>query len=145
MTVPQRVEVADREVRIIGSNTSLLQVLTAAAGVKPATPGVRSSVLKWRRRRDSNPRYGFRPYNGLANRRLQPLGHVSVTPICTRLAGQASACSLKLRQTGTISRGLPDGAVVIGRATAGPPCESGCIEPACAPESPARPWACVAR
>jgi hypothetical protein len=31
----------------------------------------------WRRRRDSNPRYGFRPYNGLANRRLQPLGHVS--------------------------------------------------------------------
>ena len=33
----------------------------------------------WRRRRDSNPRYGFRPYNGLANRRLQPLGHVSDT------------------------------------------------------------------
>ena len=33
--------------------------------------------IDWRRRRDSNPRYGFRPYNGLANRRLQPLGHVS--------------------------------------------------------------------
>ena len=32
----------------------------------------------WRRGRDSNPRYGFRPYNGLANRRLQPLGHLSV-------------------------------------------------------------------
>src|SRR5262249_27173939 len=32
----------------------------------------------WRRRRDSNPRYGFRPYNGLANRRLQPLGHLSI-------------------------------------------------------------------
>jgi hypothetical protein len=31
----------------------------------------------WRRRRDSNPRYAFRAYNGLANRRLQPLGHVS--------------------------------------------------------------------
>ena len=31
----------------------------------------------WRRGRDSNPRYGFRPYNGLANRRLQPLGHLS--------------------------------------------------------------------
>ncbi len=44
----QRVEVADREVRIIGSKTNLLQTLTAAAGVKPATPGVRSSVLKWR-------------------------------------------------------------------------------------------------
>ena len=33
----------------------------------------------WRRRRDSNPRYAFGAYNGLANRRLQPLGHVSVT------------------------------------------------------------------
>ena len=33
----------------------------------------------WRRRRDSNPRYALRAYNGLANRRLQPLGHVSST------------------------------------------------------------------
>jgi hypothetical protein len=31
----------------------------------------------WRRRRDSNPRYALRAYNGLANRRLQPLGHIS--------------------------------------------------------------------
>ncbi|MEJ0025669.1 MAG: hypothetical protein WDN01_06530 [Rhizomicrobium sp.] len=44
----QRVEVADREVRIIGSKSNLLRTLTTAAGVKPATPGVRSSVLKWR-------------------------------------------------------------------------------------------------
>lgn len=44
----QRVEVADREVRIIGSKSNLLQTLTAAAGVMPATPGVRGSVLKWR-------------------------------------------------------------------------------------------------
>ena len=29
-----------------------------------------------RRERDSNPRYGF-PYTGLANQRLQPLGHLS--------------------------------------------------------------------
>src|SRR5262249_2015206 len=33
----------------------------------------------WRRRRDSNPRYAFGAYNGLANRRLQPLGHVSAS------------------------------------------------------------------
>ena len=45
----QRVEVADREVRIIGSKSNLLQTQTAAVGVKPATFGVRSSVLKWRR------------------------------------------------------------------------------------------------
>jgi hypothetical protein len=40
---------------------------------------VRGKTGGWRRRRDSNPGYGFRPYNGLANRRLQPLGHVSVS------------------------------------------------------------------
>jgi DNA invertase Pin-like site-specific DNA recombinase len=44
----QRVEVADCEVRIIGSKSNLLQTLAAASGVKSATPGVRSSVLKWR-------------------------------------------------------------------------------------------------
>ncbi|MGH6955758.1 MAG: recombinase family protein, partial [Caulobacteraceae bacterium] len=53
----QRVEVADREVRIIGSKSNLLQTLTAAAGVKSATRGVRSSVLKWRMGWDSNPRW----------------------------------------------------------------------------------------
>jgi hypothetical protein len=36
------------------------------------------SIAYWRRRRDSNPRYALTAYNGLANRRLQPLGHVSV-------------------------------------------------------------------
>ena len=30
-----------------------------------------------RRERDSNPRYALTAYNGLANRRLQPLGHLS--------------------------------------------------------------------
>ena len=30
----------------------------------------------WRRRRDSNPRYGF-PYDALAKRWFQPLTHVS--------------------------------------------------------------------
>src|SRR5262245_16834347 len=35
----------------------------------------------WRRRRDSNPRYAFGAYNGLANRRLQPLGHVSASAV----------------------------------------------------------------
>ena len=34
-------------------------------------------MICWRRRRDSNPRYALSAYNGLANRRLQPLGHVS--------------------------------------------------------------------
>ena len=52
----QRVEVADGEVRIMGSKGDLLRTLAAASGVKSATPGVRSSVLKWRRGWDSNSR-----------------------------------------------------------------------------------------
>jgi site-specific DNA recombinase len=52
----QRVEVADKEVRIMGSKGDLLRTLAAVSGVKSNTPGVRSSVLKWRRERDSNPR-----------------------------------------------------------------------------------------
>ena len=52
----QRVEVADKEVRIMGSKSQLLRALAAGPGVMPATSGVRSSVLKWRTRRDSNSR-----------------------------------------------------------------------------------------
>jgi len=48
----QRVEVADREVRIMGSKNDLLRTLAAISGVKSATGGVRSSVLDWRRERN---------------------------------------------------------------------------------------------
>ena len=44
----QRVEVADAEVRIMGSKTELLRTLVAASGRQPGVAGVRSSVLKWR-------------------------------------------------------------------------------------------------
>ncbi len=52
----QRVEVADHEVRIMGRKSDLLQSLVAASSRKTAALPVRSSVLKWRARRDSNPR-----------------------------------------------------------------------------------------
>jgi site-specific DNA recombinase len=48
----QRVEVADGEVRIMGSKTRLLQALTGKAGVN----SVPTQGLKWRRGGDSNPR-----------------------------------------------------------------------------------------
>jgi hypothetical protein len=44
-----RVEVADKEVRIMGSKGTLLRTLAAISGVATATPGVPRSVLKWRR------------------------------------------------------------------------------------------------
>lgn len=53
----QRVEVAEGEVRIIGSKSNLLRTLAAASGARPATFAVRSSVPKWRPVRDSNPCY----------------------------------------------------------------------------------------
>ncbi len=50
----QRVEVADTEVRIMGSKSELLRTLVAASGGKSGVVGVQSSVLKWRTRHDSN-------------------------------------------------------------------------------------------
>jgi site-specific DNA recombinase len=50
----QRVEVADREVRIIGSKSELLRTLVAAGGGNSSVVGVQSSVLKWCTRHDSN-------------------------------------------------------------------------------------------
>jgi hypothetical protein len=65
----QRVEVADREVRIIGSKSNLLQTLTAAAGVKPAAPAVRSSVLIWRR--TQSRRTSLQPVDTLGKNRVK--------------------------------------------------------------------------
>ena len=48
----QRVEIADHEVRIMGSKSRLLQALVANGSVN----SVPIQGLKWRRRRDSNPR-----------------------------------------------------------------------------------------
>jgi hypothetical protein len=45
----QRVGVADKEVRIMGSKGDLLRTPAASSGVKHGTPGVRSSVPSWRR------------------------------------------------------------------------------------------------
>jgi site-specific DNA recombinase len=72
----QRVEVADKEVRIMGSKNDLLRTLAAASGVKSATSGVRSSVLNWRRGWDSNPRYAC-THNGFRDRHNRPLCHPS--------------------------------------------------------------------
>lgn len=57
----KRVEVTGCEVRITGSKSNLLQTLAAAAGVKPAMPGVRGSVLKWRRGPRRASSWVFRP------------------------------------------------------------------------------------
>ena len=37
-------------------------------------------IVGWRRGRDLNPRQGFWPCDGLANRCLRPLGHLSALP-----------------------------------------------------------------
>jgi hypothetical protein len=69
----QRVEVADREVRIIGSKSNLLQTLTAAAGIKLATPGVRSSV-------EVAEREGFEPPIRLPVCRISSAVHSTTLP-----------------------------------------------------------------
>ena len=71
----QRVEVADGEVRIMGSKSRLLQTLTANGGVNV----VPIQGLNWRRGRDSNPRYAC-AYFAFRVRRDRPLCHLSAKP-----------------------------------------------------------------
>ena len=68
----QRVEVADGEVRIMGSKTRLLQALTGKTGVN----SVPTQGLNWRKGWDSNPRYPC-GHAGFQDRCLKPLGHPS--------------------------------------------------------------------
>ncbi len=68
----QRVEVADGELRIMGSKSRLLQVLTGKNGVN----SVPTQGLKWRRGGDSNPRYPCE-YAAFRVRCFQPLSHLS--------------------------------------------------------------------
>ena len=86
----QRVGVAEGEVRIMGSRSNLLRTLAASGGVKSPTAGVPSFVPKWRRERDSNPRYGF-PYTHFPGVRLQPLGHPSAPPHLPQPAAETNA------------------------------------------------------
>jgi hypothetical protein len=56
------------------------------------------SAVGWRRGRDSNPRYSLRPYDALAKRCLQPLGHLSGASLMHLIAwagqfGSACFCS----------------------------------------------------
>ena len=68
----QRVEVAEGEVRIMGSKSRLLQTLAANGGANT----VPTQGLKWRREWDSNPRYVF-THTRFPSVRLKPLGHPS--------------------------------------------------------------------
>jgi len=52
----QRVEVDQKELRIMGSKSALLRTLVAASSAKTAGFGVPSSVPKWCARNDSNVR-----------------------------------------------------------------------------------------
>ena len=69
----QRVEVADGEVRIMGSKSRLLQVLSG----KNSVNSVPTQGLKWRTGWDSNPRWAS-THGGFQDRCLKPLGHPSV-------------------------------------------------------------------
>ncbi len=68
----QRVEVAEGEVRIMGSKSRLLQTLVAGSGVN----AVPTQGLKWRRRWDSNPRWAC-THVGFQDRCVKPLRHSS--------------------------------------------------------------------
>jgi hypothetical protein len=55
----QRIEVAEGEVRIMGSRSELLRTLAASGGAKSAARGVSSFVPKWRATPDSDDHYVY--------------------------------------------------------------------------------------
>ncbi len=69
----QRVEVAEGEVRIMGSKSRPLQALVTNSGAN----AVPTQGLKWRTGWDSNPRWAS-THGGFQDRCLKPLGHPSV-------------------------------------------------------------------
>jgi hypothetical protein len=73
----RRVEVAEREVRIMGSKTTLPRTRAAASGVNAATAGVPSFVPSWRRGRDSNPGY---PAKGTTVFETAPIDRSGTSP-----------------------------------------------------------------
>ncbi len=115
----QRVEVADGEVRIMGSKTRLLQALIGKSSVN----SVPTQGLKWRRERDSNPRYGF-PHTHFPGVRLQPLGHPSQIRLSSasspKFAAGRRASSANARQYSRRRRER-NPAVDFSGATLGPP------------------------
>ena len=127
----QRVEVADKEVRIMGSKSDLLRTLAASSGVKPATPGVRSSVPSWRKGWDSNPRWTC-AHGGFQDRCLKPLGHLSFerrrlrpaiaarrrpgsTPVPLRRPSPVTARRERTQDAGSRAQARPDGRVTAAR------------------------------
>jgi hypothetical protein len=66
------------------------RTLTAAAGVKPATPGVRSSVLKWRRGRDCRADHRNLTKSGISRKPDEP--------VCTSLVSRSRTISLHPRR-----------------------------------------------
>ncbi len=88
----QRVEVADREVRIMGSKSNLLRALTSAGGVVlPAGP-VRGSAPNWRREWDSNPRCAVNAYT--LSRRAPSTARPSLRKARRKIGAGRMACNL---------------------------------------------------
>ena len=93
----QRVEVADGEVRIMGSKSRLLQTLTGKSGVN----SVPTQGLKWRAGRDSNPRKAC-TFAGFQDRSNQPLCHL---PVPRAFSGGGRGCPVPTRTHGCPHRG----------------------------------------
>ncbi len=72
----QHVEVADDAIYINGNKNTLLRTLIATKGGKSAGIGVPGFIPRWRKRWDSNPRWGL-PHAGFQDQSLKPLGHTS--------------------------------------------------------------------
>ena len=112
----QRVEVAEGEVRIMGSKSRLLQTLVANGSVN----AVPTQGLKWRRERDSNPRYGL-PYTHFPGVRLRPLGHPSSSSEARNIAALRAGTTAIRRRPGDLRPVAPRAQSARDRPAGRPP------------------------
>jgi hypothetical protein len=62
-------------------------------------------LVKWRRERDSNPRYGF-PYSGFQDRLFQPLTHPSAESVCFQSSSLSTVAKKQESRTRVESKPL---------------------------------------
>ena len=74
---PGEIRTPDLMVRSHALYPTELRARTSGKARDSTTRVFISIMSKWRRGRDSNPRWSYKPHTPLAGERLQPLGHLS--------------------------------------------------------------------
>ena len=83
--------------QILSNSAFFARSATSAELCSASNSAKNDKIVNWRKGRDSNPGYTKNVYNGLANRRFQPLSHLSTSEMHHRLCKYAKAICFSFR------------------------------------------------